>query len=205
MHVIQQSTNRGVRFSASRAYVNDNPLPNLTVITGTTVARVVIEGSRAIGVEMIEDGARRTSAPPEVIVSAGAYGSPHILMLSGVGHADHLGQFGITVPADLPVGDNLHDHLFVPLSFQIDYSPNTANADLLHARASLKERRRKAAAPGPGHSSSRPRAFVRTSHAATAPGPAAAGDPLDLPRAQPRRPGQAHRPTSGRPGRCSRR
>jgi choline dehydrogenase len=52
-----------------------------------------------------------------VVLSAGVYGSPHLLMLSGVGPADHLRAFGIDVAADLPVGDNLHDHLFVPMTF----------------------------------------------------------------------------------------
>ena len=55
------------------------------------------------------------------MLSAGVYGSPHLLMLSGIGPADHLRAFGIDVVADLPVGDNLHDHLFVPMTF--------ANAD----------------------------------------------------------------------------
>jgi len=52
-----------------------------------------------------------------VILCAGVYGSPQLLMLSGVGPAEHLRQHGITVVADLPVGDNLHDHLFVPMTY----------------------------------------------------------------------------------------
>jgi len=53
----------------------------------------------------------------EVIVAAGVYGSPQLLMLSGIGPAAHLHKHGITVHADLPVGDNLHDHLFVPMTY----------------------------------------------------------------------------------------
>lgn len=129
MHVIQESTSRGVRSSASRAYITGNTSPGLSVQTGATVARVVIEGGRATGVEVIEGSSRRRiRATKEVIVSAGAYGSPHILQLSGIGHSDHLAQFGITVHADLPVGDNLHDHLFVPTSWHVTNSPHKGNA-----------------------------------------------------------------------------
>ena len=129
MHVIQESTSRGVRSSASRAYITGNTSPGLSVQTGVTVARVVIEGGRATGVEVIEGSSRRRiRATKEVIVSAGAYGSPHLLQLSGIGHSEHLAQFGITVHADLPVGDNLHDHLFVPTSWHVTNSPHKGNA-----------------------------------------------------------------------------
>jgi GMC oxidoreductase len=56
-------------------------------------------------------------AAREVILCAGVYGSPQLLMLSGVGPSAHLRRHGITVVADLPVGDNLHDHLFVPMTY----------------------------------------------------------------------------------------
>lgn len=129
MHVIQESTSAGVRYSSSRAYITDNTSPRLSVQTGATVARVVIEGGRATGVEVLEGASRRTiRATREVIVSAGAYGSPHILQLSGVGHPEHLRQFGIEVHADLPVGDNLHDHLFVPTTWEVTNSPHKGNA-----------------------------------------------------------------------------
>ncbi len=129
MHVIQESTSKGVRYSSSRAYVTNNQSAALSVQTGATVARVVIDNGRATGVEVIKAGARRTiRATKEVILSAGAYGSPHILQLSGIGHADHLSPFGIEVHADLPVGDNLHDHLFVPTSWHVTNSPHKGNA-----------------------------------------------------------------------------
>lgn len=125
MHVIQESTRDSLRYSASRAYVHDRERANLSVQTGVMVARVVVEAGRAIGVEVIEGGARRTiRAAKEVIVSAGVYGSAQILQLSGIGPADLLGQLGIPVVADLPVGDNMHDHLFVPTSWEVDNSPN---------------------------------------------------------------------------------
>jgi choline dehydrogenase len=164
MHVIQESTHNGVRFSASKAYINHNTSPGLTVTTGATVARVVIEGGRATGVEVIEGGARRTiRATQEVIVSAGAYGSPHILQLSGIGHPEHLSGFGIEVHADLPVGDNLHDHLFVPTTWHVDNSPNKGNA-LYFGKGIVKERFNKGRT-FMAHSVFESGAFVSTSHA----------------------------------------
>src|SRR5690606_5023969 len=62
-------------------------------------------------------GPRVVRATKEVVLSAGVIGSPQILMLSGVGPAAHLREHGIAVHADLPVGQNLHDHLFVPMTF----------------------------------------------------------------------------------------
>ncbi|MDN5894536.1 MAG: FAD-dependent oxidoreductase [Nocardioides sp.] len=129
MHIIQESTRDGVRYSASRSYISGNTSSGLSVQTGATVARIQIEGGRATGVEVIEGGSRRTiRATREVIVSAGAFGSPHLLQLSGIGHSDHLAQFGIKVHADLPVGDNLHDHLFVPTTWHVTNSPHKGNA-----------------------------------------------------------------------------
>ncbi|KXF49446.1 choline dehydrogenase [Rhodococcus sp. SC4] len=118
--VFQQSASKGLRYSTSKGYLHEAPLPNLTVFTDATVTKVVIEGSRATGVEILVKGGKQViGASREVVVSAGAYGSPQILQLSGIGPAAHLKGHGIAVNADLPVGDNLHDHLFVPLSFKM--------------------------------------------------------------------------------------
>ncbi len=119
--VMQLSAENGVRYSSSRAYLRD-PLDNLLILTRARATRVVLEGSRATGVEVIgADGARQTiRATREVIVSAGVFDSPKLLMLSGIGPAGHLREHGIDVVSDLPVGDNLHDHLFVPVSFRMD-------------------------------------------------------------------------------------
>ena len=73
-----------------------------------------------------------------MIVSGGTFGSPHLLMLSGIGPADHLRAFGIDVVADLPVGDNLHDHLFVPVSFAMPTGLRRPTPGYF-ARAFLKE------------------------------------------------------------------
>ncbi|WP_433564148.1 GMC family oxidoreductase [Nocardia sp. CA-151230] len=117
--VFQQSVKDGVRYSSSRGFITNMPNSNLTVLTHVQATRVVIENGRATGVEIAEkNGSRRiVRAAKEVIVSGGVIGSPQLLMLSGIGPAGHLRDLGIDVVADLPVGQNLHDHLFVPMTF----------------------------------------------------------------------------------------
>jgi choline dehydrogenase len=116
--VCQQNAAGGLRYSSSIGYLDHHDLPNLTVVTNTLITRIVIDQARATGVEVVTDnGLTKIRATREVILSAGVYGSPQLLMLSGVGPAEHLRQHGITVQADLPVGDNLHDHLFVPMTY----------------------------------------------------------------------------------------
>ncbi len=110
----------GKRASAAVAFLR--PVlgrPNLQVETGAHATRVVIEGGRATGVEYIQNGVkRRATAEREVIVSAGTFDSPKLLLLSGIGSADRLRAQGIAVAADLPgVGQNLQDHLLVATSF----------------------------------------------------------------------------------------
>ena len=115
----QMNARGGRRYSTSEAYVHPaTKRPNFTLQSGVTVARVIFEGKRAVGVEVIEDGQRKVlRASREVILSAGVIGSAHLLLLSGVGPADQLKAQGVAPVADLPVGQNLHDHLFVPLTF----------------------------------------------------------------------------------------
>ena len=86
---------------------------NLTVLTGAEALRVRVESGRAVGVDYAR-GAERLSARAEreVVVTSGAIGSPRLLLLSGIGPADHLGAVGVTPVHDLPgVGENLHDHV----------------------------------------------------------------------------------------------
>jgi choline dehydrogenase len=136
--IFQQSNADGLRYSTSVGYLDSRP-GNLTVLPRTHVARVVIEKGRATGVEILGKAGRETiRADREVIVSAGVYGSPHVLMLSGVGPADHLGAFDVDVVADLPVGDNLHDHLFVPMSFAMPTALRRPNAGYF-GRAYVRE------------------------------------------------------------------
>ena len=110
-HVNQK---RGVRMSAARAFLK--PVlkrPNLRLETGVLVEKVLFEGRRAVGVQLQQNGQSVTArARGEVILAAGAVGSPQILQLSGVGSSDWLGEFGIPVVLDKPgVGRNLQDHL----------------------------------------------------------------------------------------------
>lgn len=104
----------GERWSAARAYVE--PLrarANLAVMTGTLVERIVIEDGRATGVTIRRGGKRETlRAGGGVVLSAGAFNSPQILMLSGMGPGEHLREHGIEVVLDRPaVGSDLQDHI----------------------------------------------------------------------------------------------
>jgi choline dehydrogenase len=104
----------GERCSSAAAYIT--PVldrSNLTVETEAQVTSVTFDGDRAVGVEYDHDGTTRTAeAREEIVLSAGAINSPQLLMLSGIGPADHLRDHGIEVRADRPgVGRNLQDHL----------------------------------------------------------------------------------------------
>ncbi|MGN6723638.1 MAG: GMC family oxidoreductase [Marmoricola sp.] len=116
---MQQNAADGLRYSSSRGYVHNLAPAKLELQSEVLVTKVVIEGGRATGVEVTDkDGTKRTvRAGKEVILSAGFVGSAQLLMLSGVGHAQHLKDNGIEVVSDLPVGDNLHDHLFHAMTF----------------------------------------------------------------------------------------
>lgn len=121
---MQQNAADGVRYSSTRGYVHNLAPRTLEFQTEVHAAKVVIENGRATGVEVIDQGKgggtrRFIKAGKEVIVSAGFANSPQLLMLSGIGHAEHLASVGIDCVADLPVGDNLHDHLFHPMSFHV--------------------------------------------------------------------------------------
>ncbi|AYF74776.1 FAD-dependent oxidoreductase [Nocardia yunnanensis] len=136
--LFQQSNSNGLRYSTSVGYLDDRP-KNLTVLPNTQVLRIIVEHGRAVGVEYrTARGVETLRAEREVIVSAGTFGSPQLLMLSGIGPADHLRAFGIDVVADLPVGDNLHDHLFVPMTFAMPTALRRS-APGYFARAFLRE------------------------------------------------------------------
>lgn len=93
--------------------------PNLTVLSHAMVTRVLIENGRAAGVEVVVDGvSRQVRCDREVVVSAGAYESPKLLMLSGIGPAETLARHGIRTLVDLPgVGANLQDHMIVGVCY----------------------------------------------------------------------------------------
>src|SRR6185369_10640303 len=109
----QSTINNARRWSSARAYLKDaKSRGNLIIATSAHATRLLIENGRAVGVEYrTPDGLLTARAKHEVIVSGGVYGSPQLLMLSGLGPAEHLKKFGIDVVRDMPgVGANLHDH-----------------------------------------------------------------------------------------------
>ncbi|WP_447726599.1 GMC family oxidoreductase [Sphingomonas koreensis] len=113
---------RGRRASTARAYLEPAlGRPNLTVVTEAVTQRVLLEGKRAVGVEYVRHGETvRVMAEREVILSGGSYNSPQLLMLSGIGPADHLRAIGIDPVHDLPgVGRNLSEHPRVPVHFTL--------------------------------------------------------------------------------------
>ncbi|WP_300677686.1 GMC family oxidoreductase N-terminal domain-containing protein [Nocardioides sp.] len=119
--VMQLSAADGRRYSTSRAYLRGAG-QNLLILTRARATRILLTGSRASGVEVLgTDGdLQQITATREVIVAAGTFDSPKLLQLSGIGPSDQLRRLGIEVHADLPVGENLHDHLYVPISFRMD-------------------------------------------------------------------------------------
>ncbi|XP_054154963.1 oxygen-dependent choline dehydrogenase 1-like [Oppia nitens] len=113
----------GIRSSASNAYIDPNPYPNnLHILANAYVTRIIFSGKRAVGVEYERNGANYTvNASREVILSAGAIESPHILMVSGVGPRKQLEKFGIPVLADLPaVGEYYQNHPGVSMNFLLN-------------------------------------------------------------------------------------
>ncbi|MGB7615914.1 MAG: GMC oxidoreductase, partial [Pseudolabrys sp.] len=118
-HVNQK---RGRRWSAARGFLK--PVlhrQNLQLETGCLVEALELSGRRATGIRWRQNGELRSArCCGEVILAAGAIGSPHILMLSGIGPAAQLSQFGIPVTLDKPgVGTNLHDHLQLRMIFKV--------------------------------------------------------------------------------------
>ncbi|WP_404788387.1 GMC family oxidoreductase [Altericista sp. CCNU0014] len=117
----QMTVKDGKRHSTAAAFLT--PIlerPNLTVQTDALVTRLLFEGTRVIGVEYLHAGKiHQVRVNREVILSAGAIDSPKLLMLSGIGDAEHLQAMGISVVADLPgVGQNLQDHILVPAVYR---------------------------------------------------------------------------------------
>jgi choline dehydrogenase-like flavoprotein len=108
----QYTIRNGRRSSSANAFLRPaQRRANLTVVVRALATQILFSGTRATGVEYVCRGAaRRASAAREVIVSCGAYNTPQLLMLSGIGPAAHLAECGIAVRVDLPVGRNLQDH-----------------------------------------------------------------------------------------------
>lgn len=114
-----RNVRRGRRLSSARAYLHPvMKRKNLTVKTRAMVTKVIFDGKRATGVEVIIKGRRQVISAREIILCGGAINTPQILQLSGIGNAKELSAMGIQVIADLPgVGENLQDHLEVYVQY----------------------------------------------------------------------------------------
>jgi 4-pyridoxate dehydrogenase len=111
----QYTIRNGWRSSAAQAFLKPAlKRRNLQIAVGAHVLRILLQGTRATGVEYAQRGAvQKANAKREVILAAGAFNTPQILMLSGIGPEVHLREMGIPISVDLPVGKNLQDHLAV--------------------------------------------------------------------------------------------
>jgi choline dehydrogenase len=117
----QSTTSNRRRWSTAKAYIEPARFrPNLTIRTGAYATKLLIEQNRATGIHYrTKAGPQTAHARREVIVSGGAYGSPQLLQLSGIGPAQHLQDMGIAVVKDMPgVGSNLHDHFNTYMSWR---------------------------------------------------------------------------------------
>src|SRR6202044_2464598 len=125
----QQTRGGRRRASAARTYLHPAlRRPNLQLITDALVHRVLVDGKRATGIEFSRGGGvEKVEAEREVILSAGAVGSPHILQLSGVGDPEHLGKIGVPIVHELRgVGKNMQDHYQARVSYPV-VGAQTAN------------------------------------------------------------------------------
>lgn len=167
----QASIRKGLRVSSARAYLKSaRSRSNLTVQTGARVTRLIIENRVCLGAEAIVKGERvQFIAEREVIICAGALGSPKLLMLSGIGAADPLRAHGIAVVHDAPaVGANLQDHTAISVAARVDR--RTRNADAYGWRKAWAGLRWLAVRTGPaaepvGHA----QMFVRSEESEAAP------------------------------------
>jgi choline dehydrogenase len=114
-----RNTLDGVRISMALAYLDPaRHRMNLTIRSGVTVRRILFEGKRAVGVEVESAGVVFTVEGDQIVLSSGAIGSPHVLLLSGLGPAGHLNSVGVEAVHDLPgVGQNLRDHPLATVLF----------------------------------------------------------------------------------------
>ncbi|XP_045203916.2 glucose dehydrogenase [FAD, quinone]-like [Mercenaria mercenaria] len=130
--IVQKTIRNGVRSSTSLEYLGRaNGRDNLHISLRSFVTKIQITNKHAEGVFYIKDGRKRyVKARKEIILSAGAINSPHLLMLSGVGPKEHLDQMNIPLVANLPVGENLQDHQML-LMFSDINKPSSLTADVV--------------------------------------------------------------------------
>ena len=129
----QVTQHGGKRWSAADAYLKPNiKRPNLTVRTNASVRALELSGARVTGVELAGRRGRTETvrADRDVVLCAGSYGSPQLLMVSGIGPADHLASVGVSVRHDMPgVGQNLHDHPFCVCIWDAHDGPSLLDAE----------------------------------------------------------------------------
>ena len=150
----QMNVDRGVRASSAHAYIRPNAgRPNLTIADRSMAERIIVERGRATGMRYRRGGvAIEAAARREVVLASGAIGSPQLLMLSGIGPADHLAEHGIACVADLPgVGQNLQNHPLVYLTYAIN-KPISLSSELRPDRMLTTGARWLATHGGPGAS-----------------------------------------------------
>ncbi|MEV1044020.1 GMC family oxidoreductase N-terminal domain-containing protein [Streptomyces sp. NPDC049916] len=167
----------GERFSASRAYLHPAmDRPNLDVLTEAQVVRVLLEGTRATGVEYRRGGSTERVHADSVVLCAGAVRTPQLLMLSGIGPADHLSDVGMDVVHDLPgVGSGLQDHPAAVVSWPVTRGETWLDA-LSESNQTLYDRQRR----GPLASVGQASAFLRVTPGAPAPDVSAMPMLIDL-------------------------
>jgi len=119
---MQYSIENGIRHSTAAAYIRPvEAHASLDLRTGAVARRLMFDGTRCVGVEWSEDGRIEHTRAQQVVVCGGTIGSAQLLLLSGIGPADHLRSLEIDVVVDLPgVGENLHDHLLSPVIFSAE-------------------------------------------------------------------------------------
>ncbi len=119
----EMSVENGYRSTSARAYLHtQSARANLDVLTKTKVLKVLVENTRAVGVEVgAQHGTQQIRAGREVILCAGTFGTPQVLMLSGIGPEAHLKAHGLPIVCNAPmVGENLHDHLEAHVQVETD-------------------------------------------------------------------------------------
>lgn len=115
----------GIRQSTAYLLQGKDKRPNLTVMTNTFVTKIILdENNNAIGVTALTRNGESLTilAKKEIVVTAGSFNTPKLLLLSGIGPRQHLESLNISVRSDLPVGWNLQDHLLLPLAFKMEKS-----------------------------------------------------------------------------------
>jgi 4-pyridoxate dehydrogenase len=147
----QFTIRNGYRSSSANAFLRPaQERPNLTVAVDAHTTRVILDGTLATGVEYVHGGATvRANAAREVILAAGTFNTPQILMLSGIGPAAHLREFGIKAVADLPVGKNLQDHLGAYMTYTRK-QPGTFHREMRFDRMAVSMLRAYFFGTGPG-------------------------------------------------------